>query len=239
MEFHLAHFDGPLDLLLQLIAKNKVNIYDIPIAQILEQYLAVLHQSSIMDLEVAGDFVSMAAQLMLIKSRMLLPRPQEDEQDDPRAALIEQLLEYQRIQQLTPYFREREAWASDMICKPMELLPDAPREYRYTAQALVRAAQRMLERERKKAPPSAQSFRDIVGRETAPVSEKITLILQQFRHCLRLRFDGLFRFARNRSEIVATFLAVLELSKLHRICLEGEGTDVELTLAHEQEGELG
>ena len=88
MDFHLDNFDGPLDLLLHLISKNKVSIYDIPIAEILEQYMAVLHEAEHMDLDVAGDFIAMAAQLVYIKSRMLLPKHEEDEAgEDPRAGL--------------------------------------------------------------------------------------------------------------------------------------------------------
>lgn len=79
MDFHLDNFDGPLDLLLHLISKNKVSIYDIPITEILEQYMAVLHEAEHMDLDVAGDFIAMAAQLVYIKSRMLLPKHEEDE----------------------------------------------------------------------------------------------------------------------------------------------------------------
>ena len=102
MEFHLENFDGPLDLLLHLIAKNKVSIYDIPIAEILDQYMEVLHAAEAMDLDVAGDFVAMAAQLVYIKSKMLLPRHEEEEDEDPRAGLVEMLLEYQRIKEATP-----------------------------------------------------------------------------------------------------------------------------------------
>ena len=97
MEFHLDSFDGPLDLLLHLISKNKVSIYDIPIAEILEQYMAVLREAETMDMDVAGDFIAMAAQLVYIKSRMLLPQREETPgEDDPRAELVDMLLEYQR-----------------------------------------------------------------------------------------------------------------------------------------------
>ena len=84
MDFHLDNFDGPLDLLLHLISKNKVSIYDIPIAEILEQYMAVLHEAEHMDLDVAGDFIAMAAQLVYIKSRMLLPKHEENEDGEAR-----------------------------------------------------------------------------------------------------------------------------------------------------------
>ena len=86
MDFHLDNFDGPLDLLLHLISKNKVSIYDIPIAEILEQYMEVLHEAEHMDLDVAGDFIAMAAQLVYIKSRMLLPKHEEAEAEEDTAS---------------------------------------------------------------------------------------------------------------------------------------------------------
>ena len=122
--FHLSAFDGPLDLLLHLIAKNKVNIYDIPISLILEQYMEILHEAQSADMEVAGDFIAMAAQLMLIKSRMLLPKEknEEDEEEDPRAMLVEQLLEYQRIREVQPYFKRHSDAGRDILTRPPEPL---------------------------------------------------------------------------------------------------------------------
>lgn len=120
--FHLSAFDGPLDLLLHLIAKNKVNIYDIPISLILEQYMEILREAQEADMEVAGDFIAMAAQLMLIKSRMLLPKEknEEDEEEDPRAMLVEQLLEYQRIREVQPYFKRHSDVGRDILTRPPE-----------------------------------------------------------------------------------------------------------------------
>lgn len=117
--FHLSAFDGPLDLLLHLIAKNKVNIYDIPISLILEQYMEILREAQEADMEVAGDFIAMAAQLMLIKSRMLLPKEknEEDEEEDPRAMLVEQLLEYQRIREVQPYFKRHSDVGRDILTR--------------------------------------------------------------------------------------------------------------------------
>ena len=129
MEFHLDSFDGPLDLLLHLISKNKVSIYDIPIAEILEQYMAVLREAETMDMDVAGDFIAMAAQLVYIKSRMLLPKREETpEEDDPRTELVDMLLEYQRFRQATAFFREKGEEGADMLTRPPETLENAPRE---------------------------------------------------------------------------------------------------------------
>ncbi|MCI7125195.1 MAG: segregation/condensation protein A [Agathobaculum sp.] len=234
MEFHLDNFDGPLDLLLHLIAKNKVSIYDIPIAEILEQYMAVLHAAEAMDLDVAGDFVAMAAQLVYIKSKMLLPRRDEGGEEDPRAALVEMLLEYQRLKEATPFLKEKGELGRDIFIKPPEHIEGAPAEYRQSVRDLVRAAGNMLQRAQKRVPPSARVFSGIVGREPVPVSARVAVILRRFLSHARLRFAQLFDDAKSRSEIVATFLAVLELSKNHRIRLEGEGERVELTLTKDK-----
>lgn len=230
MEFHLEHFEGPLDLLLHLIAKNKVSIYDIPIAEILDQYMAVLHEAEAMDLDVAGDFVAMAAQLVYIKSKMLLPRHEEEEEDDPRAGLVEMLLEYQRIKETASFFREKGEVGRDIFVKPPEQLGDVPREYHHEVADLIRAANNMLRRAQRRVPPPASAFSGIVGREPVPVEGRITAILKRFLHHVRLPFRRLFDDAQSRSEIVATFLAVLELSKNRRVRLEGDGEDMELTL---------
>ena len=230
MEFHLENFDGPLDLLLHMIAKNKVSIYDIPIAEILDQYMEVLHAAEAMDLDVAGDFVAMAAQLVYIKSKMLLPRHEEEEEEDPRTSLVEMLLEYQRIKETASFFREKGELGRDIFVKPPENLGDAPKEYRQSVSDLIRAANNMLRRAQRRVPPPASAFSGIIGREPVPVEGRITSILKRFLHHVRLPFRRLFDDARSRSEIVATFLAVLELSKNRRIRLEGEGEDMELTL---------
>lgn len=236
MTFHLAEFDGPLDLLLHLIARNKVSIYDIPIASILEQYLEILHAAEELDLDVAGDFIAMAAQLVYIKSRMLLPKPETEPQEDPRAQLVEQLIEYQRMKEMTPYFRAHIDYGRDRMTKPPEPQePGAPVEYHHVPEELVRAAHAILERIQRRTPPSVSAFRGIVGHETVPVHVQITAILKRFETEQRVRFLSLFEDARSRSEVVATFLAVLELSKTRNITITGEGDAIELTLAEEGE----
>ena len=239
MTFRLDHFEGPLDLLLHLISKNKINIYDIPIAQILEQYMAVLNEARTMDMDIAGDFIAMAAQLVYIKSKMLLPKHEDTDPEDPRAQLVEMLLEYQRIKLATPYLRQQGEFGRDIFTKPPEAARSlAPREYRHTPQDLVRAGRNLLRRAERRVPPSAHAFSDIVGRETVPVGEKIAQILKQFLRHSKLQFARLFRSVRSRSEAVATFLAVLELSKTRRIRIEGQGEDAELRLVPPGEEDL-
>ena len=227
MTFHLSAFDGPLDLLLHLIAKNKVNIYDIPISLILEQYMEVLREAQEADMEVAGDFIAMAAQLMLIKSRMLLPK----EEEEPRAQLVEQLLEYQRSRVVQPFVRSHSEVGRDIFTRPPEPL-ERKKQFEGTLppEKLPDAARRMLTRIGRKLPPPVSAFSGIVGRERVPVHTRITAILLRFRQKATLNFRSLFRGAESRSEIVATFLAVLELSKTNRIRIDGEGEDTTLTL---------
>ncbi len=232
MTFRLEHFEGPLDLLLHLIGKNKVSIYDIPIADILEQYMAMLEGAGSLDMDVAGDFIAMAAQLVYIKSRMLLPLHEEENEEDPRAQLVEMLLEYQRIKESTPYFRDCTDKGRDVFTKEPEPRDRSrPIEYHHRPEELVRAAQGMLRKAQRRLPPPIHSFTGIVGHEAVPVSAKIAVILRKFIGQTRLGFDRLFDGARSRSEVVATFLAVLELSKTHRVRIDGAGADVTLTLA--------
>lgn len=240
MTFHLSAFDGPLDLLLHLIAKNKVNIYDIPISLILEQYMEILHEAQNADMEVAGDFIAMAAQLMLIKSRMLLPRPneEEDEDDDPRTQLVEQLLEYQRIREVQPYFKSHSDAGRDVFTRPPEPL-ERKKQFEGTIppEKLPEAARKMLLRIGRKLPPPVSAFSGIVGRERVPVHTRITSILLRFRKHKKLSFHSLFNDTKSRSEIVATFLAVLELSKTRRILLEGDEDNMQLRLRTDTEKE--
>ncbi len=179
MEFHLDSFDGPLDLLLHLISKNKVSIYDIPIAEILEQYMAVLREAETMDMDVAGDFIAMAAQLVYIKSRMLLPKREETpEEDDPRAELVDMLLEYQRFRQATAFFREKGEEGADMLTKAPE--PLATRRARCTACRTTSSAPRTgcCAGSRARIPPPAAAFSGIVGREPVPVEGRVRAILR-------------------------------------------------------------
>lgn len=231
--FRLDNFEGPLDLLLHLISKNKVNIYDIPIAVILKQYMAVLDNAQAMDMDVAGDFIAMAAQLLLIKSKMLLP-VYENEEEDPRAELVEMLLEYQRFKEVTDYFRQQTDLGRDIFTKEAEPLEkDVKLVYDYSPDALIHAARNMMARVQRKLPPPVTAFSGIVGTEKVPVGAKITAILKLFLRQTKLSFLGLFKGAKSKSEIVATFLAVLELSKTNRILIHEEGSDTVLELSDE------
>lgn len=222
LTFHLEIFEGPLDLLLGLIAKNKVSIYDIPIALILDQYMEYIHQMDLFNLEVASEFIVMAAQLMVIKSRLLLPKT-EDEKEDPRQELVDLLLEYKRAKQTAEVLHELEFSYGGRFEKPPSVLESEPdREYKLTHElsVLTDAYRRVYERnvELMEAKENAGKLDNLI-RTTRHVSvgEKILHVMKRLAKAGRCEFSGLFEHAESRNEIVATFLAVLELIKGKRI----------------------
>jgi len=228
-------FTGPLDLILSLLAKNKMEIQDIQIALILEQYLAWMEKRRAMDLEVASEFVTMAAQLMFIKTRMLLSIHDEEaisELDQLIASLEEHQRHenYIRIQGIVPSLSDRYAVCRDYITKVPEHLPiNKIYRYNHKPEDLLRAITSALERVDNQLPPPMAAFEGIVGREPYPVSDKAGEIMERLRRFGVTRFHALFHGNRSRSEIVATFLAVLELCKARRLRLAGTETDCTVT----------
>ncbi len=216
--FHLEVFDGPLDLLLHLLSKNKIEIKDIPIAEILEQYLEYLEAMQRMDIELTGDFIAMAAQLVYIKSRMLLPVHDDEETDDPRAELVEALLDYRRVKMAGQLLLSRYKTAGDVFVRQREIMaPDEDQLYGNTLEQLFHAMAAVLENAAKKLPPTVEALEGIVNVEKMPVSDVMDMISSRFELSRRLSFIELISGAHDRSEMVAVFLAVLELSRLDRI----------------------
>ena len=228
-------FTGPLDLILSLLAKNKMEIQDIQISLILDQYLAWMAKRRALDLEVASEFVTMASQLMFIKTRMLLST-HDEEAISELDQLIASLEEHQRhenfarLQAVIPRLSDRYTICRDYITKVPEHLP-VNKIYRYNhkPEDLLRAITSALERVDNQLPPPMAAFEGIVGREPYPVSDKAGEILERLRRFGVTRFHALFHGNRSRSEIVATFLAVLELCKARRLRLAGTETDCTVT----------
>lgn len=212
----LEIFEGPLDLLLHLIKKNEVSITDIPIATITEQYLATLEVMQTLNLDVAGEFLVMAATLIHIKSRMLLPvtdtEEDEEEEADPRAELVRRLLEYQRFKDAADQLERRELLTRDVFVRsaaPAEETP-APGFRELSVFELLTALKRVLDRLPK----------DVVHEvllEKITVREKMTLLLDQLRAQGKILFESLFAEVKSRMEVVVTFLAMLELVKVRAI----------------------
>lgn len=212
----LEIFEGPLDLLLHLIKKNEVSISDIPIATITEQYLATLELMQHLNLDVAGEFLVMAATLMHIKSRMLLPagddEEDEEEGDDPRAELMRQLLEYQRFKEAAEELERREILRRDVFVRSAEP-PEESETVGFDEVSLfdlLSALRRVLERFPK------DDFHEVTL-ERISLREKMQGLLSQLHQKGKVIFQSFFESASSRLEVVVTFLAMLELVRIRAI----------------------
>lgn len=238
-EADMEDFVGPLDLILHLLSKNKMEIKDIQISLILEQYLEWMNQRKELDLEVASEFVTMASHLIYIKTRMLLSI-----HDEEALSEMEQLIatleahqrneNYLKIKEIVPALDQRYAYGRDYLTKGPEPIKQ-DKTYRYVHQAydLRNAMNQILSRSDSKLPPPVSAFQGIVGREPYPVSMKAGEIIKRLIRFGVTRFRSLFRGNRSRSEIVATFIAVLELCKANRLRLAGTQEDCTVTSTEE------
>ncbi len=229
----LENFDGPLDLILTLLSRNRMEIQDIQISLLLEQYLEWMARQKALNLDVASEFVAMASHLLFIKTRMLLAMDQEEsvsEMEELVAALEQRKRseDYARIKLLLPELQRRWAIGSDCLTRgPLPVTPDKTYRYHHQPEDLERAMHLLFQRSAEEVVPPERAFRGIVGREPYPVGKKAEELLSRLKRGAQ-RLRSLFLLSKSRSELVATFLAVLELCKLHRIELEGEGADAGL-----------
>jgi segregation and condensation protein A len=204
-------FEGPFDLLLHLIRENKIDIYDIPISLITGQYLAYLEIMKELNLEIAGDFLVMAATLIQIKSRMLLPPDEEtsaEEQEDPRRELVQRLLEYQRYKGAAVDFRmKEEEWLKVFSREPLSD-EDEGELYLFDLGLfdLLDAFKKILD----KAPPEIVS----ITKETMTVKDRMSTIMEILEEHEAVRFEDLFREGITRIYLIVTFVALLELIRL-------------------------
>ena len=223
----MEDFDGPLDVILLLLSKNKIEIQDISISSILEQYLEYLEEMKRMDMEIASEFIAMASHLMLIKTKMLLSEAEKQEALSEMELLIRSLEERQRkeaytqIQSRIAFLSERNEIGLNLFVKGQEpITRDLTYRYQHEPSDLLRAMQAIAERSERTLPPPTANFAGIVGREPYPVTKKAAEVLRKLLAHGLSKFVSLFRGNRTRSEIVATFLAVLELCKLKSVELD-------------------
>lgn len=221
----LPIFEGPLDLLLFLIRKNEIDIYDIPISEVTRQYLEVLHQMENLNLEIAGDFFVMAATLMYIKSRMLLPKKDQgpefedgDEEDiDPRWELVQQLLEYRRVKETASSLQELIERANDLLPRIganfEENIPERPLKagdrieiWNTFNQVLRRLTERRAVGE--------------IHDESVTVSDRMEFILEKLKTEQAFTFSSLFTHKASVHIVVATFLAILELARMNELSIQ-------------------
>ena len=227
LQYELDVFQGPLDLLLALIAKNKIEITDIPIAQLLEQYMEQIRQMQEADMDVASEFLEMAARLVQIKAASLLPRREEEE--DPRLELAGQLLEYQQCQRVAKELGKRGNFDS-LVRAPEKLSPDLTYRRHHDPRELAQALAAAWGKGKSLLPPKPESFSALVTKKIVSVASQVVFVLRQLWKGKRVRFQALFAGKHDRSERVAAFLAVLELVKDKRIRIEGQGDEEEVFL---------
>ena len=227
----MEDFEGPLDVIFLLLSKNKIEIQDVSITAILEQYLAYLDEMKRLDMEIASEFITMASHLMLIKTKMLLSAAEDAEAESELDLLRQSLIERQRrdameqIRLAITVLEPRNDIGRCIFTKqPEPLRRDSTYRYRHEPSDMLRALDEIAERSQRRLPPPTVNFKGIVGKEPYPVSRKSldvvrTLVLRGIE-----RLKNLFKGNRSRSEIVATFLAVLDLCKNNSVTLEDDVT---------------
>jgi len=218
--YKLSAFEGPLDLLLTLIQKNKVSIYDIPIVEITDQYMEVLESAGDDELDDMSEFLVMASQLLYIKSKMLLPKNEEDEdEEDPREDLARRLIEYKQYKEASLELRKTEFATRHMIFREAEKidfpLPQYDRLHEVTD--LIDAFESIMTRKMRQMKPEKRAFAGIVGREKVSVDDMVEKICNRLSSEKKFGFKTLFIGDISKPEMIATFLAVLEMIRMNKI----------------------
>ena len=230
IEYKLEMFEGPLDLLLHLIEKNKIDIFDIPISSILEQYLEYIYIMEKADLYIASEFIDMVSKLLYIKSKLLLPK--EENEPDPREELVKILLDYSEIKRIAEYlsgqfdvYKNRyEKPEAQIIYESEEENKDGDTEI-INPVILYNILIEIAAKKRDNIPPSIESIKILTNRKTITISEKIISIIRRLYNHESLDFLNLLKGGNetvNKDDIVATFAAILELLKTNRINITGE-----------------
>ena len=223
--YRLDSFEGPLDLLLTLIDKNKVSIADIPIALICDQYMEYIREAQHLDMEVAAEFIVMASELMLIKSKLLLPRP-EEEDDDPRAALADALLRYKQAkeaaQKMAPLYA---LYSGRMIKDTDEISPDRKFVADQEAVDLYAAIKRVIALYSALEQAEKTHFTPLIQKPVVSVELKIIGILERMSKKPASTLGELLAGAESRADLVAAFIGILELVKVRRVLIADEGKD--------------
>jgi segregation and condensation protein A len=228
-EVKLEAFEGPFDLLFHLIEKNEIDIYNIPISDVTEQYIKYINQMKYLDMEVASEFLLMAATLLEIKSKMLLPNPIEEQLEfdlqgmDPRRDLVIKLIEYKKYKNIAGFLKDREDTYGKSYFKSQEQLEEyinkdlvEKTELNLEEEILIKAVKRTLQRISKLDMHRKKFFKEL-KRDMYTVEDKISLLKSKLDKDKSLKFIDLFNEDCCRLEIVVTFLALLELLKLKAI----------------------
>ena len=225
----MEDFEGPLDVIFTLLSKNKIEIQNVSIAAILEQYLAYLEEMKRLDMEIASEFITMASHLMLIKTKMLLSAAEAAEAESELDLLRQSLIERQRkeaieqIRTAITWLEPRNDIGRCLFTKqPEPLRRDQTYRYQHDTADLLRALDEIAERNQRRLPPPTVNFKGIVGKEPYPVTRKTGELLRRLILRGVEKLKNLFKGNKSRSEIVATFISVLEMCKTGTVTLEGD-----------------
>ena len=243
----MEDFEGPLDVIFLLLSKNKIEIQDVSITAILEQYLAYLDEMKRLDMEIASEFITMASHLMLIKTKMLLSAAEAAEAESELDLLRQSLIERQRkeaIEQIRiaiTVLEPRNDIGRAMFTKqPEPLRRDETYRYKHEPEDMLRALDEIAERNQRRLPPPTVNFKGIVGKEPYPVTKKATELVRRLVLRGIDKLKNLFKGSKSRSEIVATFIAILELCKTNAVALEDDvtGENPNVRLIKEPENDI-
>ena len=225
--YKLPQFEGPLDLLLHLISKNKLNIYDIEISLLLEQYLAYIDELKQRDMDIASEFLEMAARLIYIKTVSLLPKHEECEK--LKQELTGQLIEYQDCKLMAKVLSDNISF--DVFSRePQDIELDMTYTRKHKLSELTSCYINMIGKNKKKLPLKEEAFSGIVSRKIVSVSSKITYILRKLFKLNKISYYELMNSCKERSEKIANFLAVLELVKAKRVRIADDDKQLQIKL---------
>lgn len=233
INYKLEVFEGPMDLLLHLISKHKLNINDIPIVELVNQYLDYVRQMKNADFDVAGDFLEMSARLIYIKTVSLLPRQEEAEQ--LKKELTGELIEYRDCKIMAEKLSHSTDGFDRFVREPQPGYINYDYERFHEGEELLNAYISAAGRAQRKLPPPLDSFKVIVARKFVNVASKVGGVIEKLKAKRKVKFLNLFSDAQSKSDLVATFLAVLELAKTKKIILNGSMQDMEVSISEEGE----
>ena len=235
IHYKLPSFEGPLDLLLTLISKNKIDIYDIQISELVDQYVEQIKFMQENQLDIESEFLTMASRLVYIKSVMLLPK-YEEEAEELKKELTGQLIEYALCRQIAQKLSE--IYDTDTFFReasPVEY--DLTYNRKHPSEDIAKAYVSAVGRGKRRLPPPESAFSGIVARKIVSVNSRIIYVMRKLWRGKRLKYNELFEACEEKSELVATFLATLELVKGKRVRVEGDGENAEVYMLDNKKGE--
>ena len=227
ISYKLSEFEGPLDLLLHLISKNKLNIYDIEISVLLAQYMEHIDKMKEKNMDVASEFLEMAARLVYIKTVSLLPKHEESE--ELKKELSGELIEYQECKKVAKILSENIDFNS-FTRDSANIDYDMSYKKKHDLKEIYNAYLTVIGKNKNKIPVKKEEFSGIVSRKIVSVSSRIIFVLKKLKRVKKLKYEALFEDSKNKSELVATFLAVLELVKGRELCIDDENDVVTVKL---------